>query len=68
MTPARSSLLAGALLPLLSGCVAAAIPVLAAGGVLGTQVGGNPETSESRAAPRVSVSAKAASSTARALS
>lgn len=54
----RARLLAGALLaamPMLSGCVAAAIPVLAAGGVLGTQVDGKDAQPASRGQPRVSI-------------
>lgn len=41
--------------PSLSGCVAAALPVLAATGVLGTQVGGDKGKDAARGEPRVSV-------------
>ena len=47
--------LAMAALPLLSGCVAAALPVLAAGGVLGTQRDGKDVRRADRGPPRVSV-------------
>lgn len=43
--------------PLLSGCVAAAIPVLAAGGVVGTQVRGDENDGVAQAAPQVAVDA-----------
>ena len=42
-------------LPLLSGCVAAAIPVLAAGGVLGTQLKDDDHAAAQRGQPRVAI-------------
>jgi hypothetical protein len=62
MIAGRALLAAGAALPLLSGCVAAAIPVLAAGGVFGTQVRGDREAPAASAAPRVSVDTTAPNS------
>jgi len=52
---ARNTLLIMAALPLLSGCVVAALPVLAAGGVLGTRMDGEDVRRADRGPPRVSV-------------
>lgn len=52
----RSTIAAALLLPLLSGCVAAAIPVLAAGGMLKTQADGR-DNQTAKGQPRVALPA-----------
>lgn len=61
MMPLRAAALLLAL-PALSGCVAAALPVLAAGGVISTRGDGDAETQE-RGPPRVAIDLSPASAT-----